>query len=150
MAETSLVKKLNIKPGYKVLILNAPQEYQLGELPEGVEIATNGSGTFELVQLFVYSRADIEQKALAAIQAVKPGSLLWFAYPKKTGKIKTDISRDSGWNTVVESGWEPVTQIAIDERWSALRFRPLGEIKVMTRKKKMGVDKFCIGHPAIP
>jgi len=142
MGETPLVKKLNIRPGYKVLILNAPQEYRafLGDVPEGVEIVTNGGGTFDLVQLFVYSRADVEQKALVAIKAVKPGGLLWFAYPKKSGKIKTDISRDSGWNTVVEAGWEGVTQIAIDDTWSALRFRPLSEIKVMTRKKQMGVD----------
>ena len=140
MAETSLVKKLNIKPGYKVLILNAPQGYQLGELPEGVETSTNASGKYDLVQLFVYNRSDIEQKAQAAMQAVKPGGLMWFTYPKKSGKIKTDISRDVGWNTVAEVGWEPVTQIAIDDTWSALRFRPLSEIKVMTRKKKMGVD----------
>lgn len=140
MAETSLVRKLNIKPGYKVLILNAAQGYQLEGLPEGVEVTRDSSGTFDLVQLFVYSRSDIEQKALEAMKAVRPGGLLWFAYPKKTGKIKTDISRDSGWNTVVEAGWEAVTQIAIDETWSALRFRPLSEIKVMTRKKQMGVD----------
>lgn len=50
-------------------------------------------------------------------------ALLWIAYPKKSGKIRSDISRDNGWELVFAAGYEPVTQVAIDDDWSALRFR---------------------------
>ncbi len=131
MADTTLTKKLGIKPNYKLLILNAPEGYleMLSSLPEGAEIKTHAEGSFDLVQIFLYNKADVEKYAPIGIQAVKPGGLLWFTYPKKTAKIKSDITRDTGWESVRAVGWRPVTQIAIDETWSALRFRPESEVK---------------------
>jgi hypothetical protein len=131
MADTSLAKKLGIKPDYKLLILNAPESYleTLGSLPEGTEIKTRAEGSFDLIQIFLYNKVDVEKFASMGIQAVKPGGLLWFTYPKKTAKIKSDITRDTGWESVRAVGWRPVTQIAIDETWSALRFRPESEVR---------------------
>ncbi len=131
MAETSLIKKLAIKSGYKLLVLNAPDGYlqQLGPLPEGAELSTNGAGPFDFVQMFAYSKADVDSMADAAINALKPGGLLWFAYPKKSSKIKTDITRDIGWDTVLKTGFETVSAIAIDDTWSALRFKLHQDIK---------------------
>jgi hypothetical protein len=136
MTTNPLLKKLLIKPGYRLLLLNAPEGYaaHLGALPDGVSLSTTADGQYDWVQLFVYSVADLHSRALPALQAVKPGGLMWFSYPKKTGSFKTDITRDHGWQPVIQAGWEGVTQIAIDSIWSALRFRPLSEIKVLTRK----------------
>jgi hypothetical protein len=133
MPDTPLIKKLGIKPGQKMLILNAPQDYlqQLETLPEGVQvkIAAEEPGTFDFVQLFVQNKSDIDNQAGTAIEALKDGGLLWFTYPKKSSKVKTDITRDHGWESVRSIGWRPVTQIAIDETWSALRYRPESEVK---------------------
>lgn len=135
MGNTSLIKKLLLKPGYRAVVLRAPEGYSdlLGELPEGVTFAQQADGVYDWVQLFVRSAAEVDMYAPAAMAAVKPGGLLWLTYPKQSSKIKTDINRDRGWQAVVASGWEGVTQIAVDETWSALRFRPLSEIKVLTR-----------------
>jgi hypothetical protein len=133
MAGSSLVKKLGIKPGQKPLILNAPEGYMLGALPQGVEVKTNAQGVFDFVQAFVRSKADVEGQAHTAIQALKPGGLLWLAYPKKSSKIKTDISRDAGWEPVRRAGMEGVSLIAIDDTWSAMRFRRADDVK--SRKK---------------
>jgi hypothetical protein len=137
MAETSVIKKLGIKPGHKLLILNAPEAYliTLSVLPEGVEVKTEAKGTFDAVQLFVYSKADVDQLAPAAIKAVKPGGLLWLSYPKKTSKIKTDINRDAGWDAVHKTGMEGVSLISIDDTWSAMRFRPASEVKSRRKDK---------------
>jgi hypothetical protein len=62
------------------------------------------------------------------------GKRLGFAYPKKTGAIKTDLSRDHGWQPLDRHDLLPVTQIALDETWSALRFRRRAEIQKLTRK----------------
>ncbi len=131
MADTSLAAKLQVKPGFKMLIMNAPQGYTdlLADLPAGAEFTTSGSGTFDFVQVFVYNKADIDKLAPQAIKAVKPGGMLWFSYPKKTGKIKTDIHRDDGWDAVNKAGWEGVRLISVDDTWSAFRVRPRSELK---------------------
>ncbi|MDG1276314.1 MAG: hypothetical protein P8O16_03470 [Algoriphagus sp.] len=60
---------------------------------------------------------------------------LWIAYPKKTSKkYKATINRDSGWGELEAHDFEGVRQIAIDEDWSALRFRKIKYIKTMNRK----------------
>jgi hypothetical protein len=133
MADTPLTKKLAIKPGYKLLILNAPDGYidRLDPLPDGATIHTKAADEsgFDFVQVFVRSKADVDANAQAAVGALKPGGLLWFAFPKKTSKIKTDVTRDVGWDTLTAMAYGPVTAIAIDDTWSALRFRPNSEVK---------------------
>src|SRR3712207_6025825 len=127
MADTPLAKKLGMKPGHKELVLNAPDGYlqMLAPLPEGAEVATTlGGGAFDLVQVFVRSKADMDSYAGPALEAVKSGGLLWFSYPKKTSRVKTDINRDVGWDSVTGAGWENIAQVSIDDTWSAGRFRP--------------------------
>ena len=133
--ETALIKKLGIKPGHRLLIMKAPEGYlrELAPLPGGPAVETNGQGPFDYVQLFVDKKGDIDANASKAIQALKPGGLLWFSYPKKSSAIKTDISRDVGWEAVYAAGFRPVTQIAIDATWSALRFRPRADVKPRAR-----------------
>jgi hypothetical protein len=135
MADTPLSKKLLIKPGCKLLVLNAPDGYleMLKPLPDGVEIKTNSDGSYDFVQLFIYNRADVETQIKVAVQALKPGGLLWLSYPKKSSKIKTDVTRDIGWDAVHEAGFDGVTLISIDDTWSAMRYRPLAEVNA--RKK---------------
>ena len=131
MADTPLQKKLGIKPGQTLLVLYAPEGYRslLGTLPKGATLSADAQGSFDFVQVFVREQADVSRTAATAVQAVKPGGLLWFTYPKKTSGVKTDITRDHGWDDLLSAGLRPVTQIAIDDTWSALRFRPLSEVK---------------------
>jgi hypothetical protein len=130
MPESSLTKKLVLKPGYRVLLLNAPAGYPalLGELPPGATLEENPAGQYDLVQAFVKSKAEAEALWPTAVEAVKPGGVLWMTYPKKTSAIKTDINRDSGWESLKAAGWNTVAAVAIDATWSALRFRPVSEI----------------------
>jgi hypothetical protein len=130
MPESSLTKKLVLKPGYRVLLLNAPAGYPalLGELPPGATLEENPAGQYDLVQGFVKSKAEAEAFWPTAVAAVKPGGVLWMSYPKKTSAIKTDINRDSGWESLKAAGWDTVAAVALDATWSALRFRPVTEI----------------------
>jgi hypothetical protein len=111
-------------------MLNAPEGYlqALGELPAGVTLATQADGAYDFVQLFVNDRAELERFGPTAFQAAKYDGMLWICYPKQTGKIKSDINRDSLWELTKPSGFRPVTQIAIDDTWSALRFRPAEKV----------------------
>jgi hypothetical protein len=144
MAQSPLIKRLRIKPGQRIIVINPPPGYldQLGDLPEGVglanqpedvELASEPEGvalanqageTFDFVHLFVKNVAELERLGPSAIHAVKHDGLLWISYPKRSSKVETDISRDVGWEVIKEAGLRPVTQVSIDAVWSALRFRP--------------------------
>jgi len=135
-------KKLMLHKATRALALNVPggdYEKLLGGLPEGVIVEsgqTGENGSYDFVHLFVTSVAELGEKGPFALAAIKHDGLLWFSYPKKTSKIKTDINRDAGWKTIREAGYEAVTQAAIDETWSALRFRPASAIPTLTRSFK--------------
>lgn len=123
----SIARKLLIKPGMKIGINNAPEHYRelLGELPAGTEVAVSPApGELDQLHLFVRSVAELEATAPAALGLVKYDGHLWIAYPKKSSKIKTDINRDVGWDVVKQAGLVGIASIAIDETWSAVRFRP--------------------------
>ncbi len=144
MPDTPLVKKLGIKPGQRLLLLHAPDGYRtrLGALPEDVELIEAAEeapvGMFDAIHLFVGNKAELDRMAPVAIAALRPGGLLWIAYPKKSAKTGADVTRDEGWDAVAAAGLRPVTQVAIDEVWSALRFRPVAEV-VSTSTRTWGV-----------
>lgn len=131
MADKSLVERFGIKPGQKLLILNAPDGAidLLRPLPDGVTLTTEAEGKHDFVIAFVDDKAAIDMLAPKAAGVLKPSGHLWFSYPKQSGNIKTDINRDAGWEAVHKLGLEGVRQISVDTTWSALRFRPSSEIK---------------------
>lgn len=126
----SLPKKLRLSPGYRALLLNAPAGYlhSLGELPMGVQFDFQPEGVYDFAQLFVRNRAELEQLGQVAFQAVKYDGLLWVCYPKQTAKVETNLNRDILWKLIEPRGLRPVTQIALDATWSALRFRPAEKV----------------------
>lgn len=133
MAESAVAKKLGVKPGQKLLLISPPQGFpgSLGPLPEGVSLAEEGKegAKYDLVLAFVARKSEVDSLALRALGSLKPGGILWFAYPKKSSATKTDISRDTGWDALSAAGLRPVSLVAIDDTWSALRFRPAADIK---------------------
>ena len=127
----NVLKKLGVKPGMQLLVLNAPSDVLelLGDLPPDVTTTVKPAGLHDFVLGFVRSKVEVDSIGAIALKASKPEGALWFAYPKKTGKIKTDLSRDSGWDLLSAHGYRPVSQIAIDETWTGFRFRPVERVK---------------------
>jgi len=133
MTDPTLIKKLGIKPKQRLLILNAPEGFseRIGTLlSTDIELLTTPtpSGNFDVVLQFVRNKAEVEEDTPKAIGMVKPGGRLWLSYPKQSSKVPTDVNRDMLWKIFPDSEWRPVTQISIDEIWSALRFRPKTEV----------------------
>jgi ribosomal protein L25 (general stress protein Ctc) len=126
MADAQLIKKLLIKPGMSLSIVNAPTGYLegLGPLPDGVRFADGPKGTLDFVQLFVRDRDEYGQLGPAALRAVKSDGILWICYPKKSSSVESNLDREAVWKLLEPAGLRPVAQVAIDEVWSGLRFRP--------------------------
>ena len=122
---TPLAQRLQIKSG-KLIVLNAPKGYAevLTTELNHLTVSTRASGQAEAVLLFVNSLAEVAERTPNAIKAVKPDGMLWIAYAKGTSKVKTDVNRDKLWAAVQPIGWQPVRQIALDDVWSAMRFKP--------------------------
>lgn len=129
-AGARLLKKLRMQPGRRVLILNAPSGYpdELGPLPEGVELAQEPEGIVDLLQVFARDLAELERLAPVAASAVKDDGLFWVSYPKKSSKVESDLSRDAVWRAVANTGPRLLTQIAVNDVWSALRFGPAEKV----------------------
>lgn len=137
-----LFKKLQFKGSDKILVLNAPAEFQpqLAAIADSVRVDTQPAGdeTYDFVMVFVNSCAEVQANAAPAVSRVKEDALLWFAYPKKSSKkYKTDLGRDDGWQPLGALGYEGVRMVAIDEDWSAFRLRHVNHIKALTRSEKM-------------
>ncbi len=128
---SALAKKLRLLAGMTALVLNAPPGYRelLGDLPVGVTLHTEPGGQSDFVHLFVHNRAELERQWPVALAALRRDGVLWLSYPKRSSKTETDLTRDEGWAVVSQAGLRPVTQVAIDDVWSALRFRPIELVK---------------------
>lgn len=125
---SSLIKKLRLHTIQQALVLKAPEGYlnALGELPAELSLSENidVKTKYEFVQVFALDRAEYEQLLPNALEAIEYDGLLWICYPKKNANIKSDLSRNVIWEMTKGTGIRPVSQVSIDETWSALRFRP--------------------------
>lgn len=123
----SASEKLGYAPGLRALVEGAPDAPKLG-------IESQGEGPHDLMLFFVRSAGEVAPVADRLDTLYRDGAKLWFAYPKKSGSIRADISRDHGWEALAALEFLPVTQVALDDDWSALRFRRRSEIPRLTRK----------------
>jgi hypothetical protein len=131
MAEKPVAAKLGLKPGFSVQLFAPAADWAglLGPLPADATVSQDGNGPFDAVIVFIPTTATLTTHSAAAIAALKPGGLMWLVYPKKTGGIASDMTRERAWEAFVHLGWRAVSQIALDDTWSALRFRPVADVK---------------------
>jgi hypothetical protein len=138
MTENQILKKLRLTDQNPVLIINAPEEFQETQKHIRSDVHRQTSQQYGFILVFVKNQADINQFLPTSLSALQGDGYFWVAYPKKTStKYVSDISRDKGWEILGKHNYEPVTQIAIDQDWSALRFRQADNIKQMKPKKAL-------------
>ena len=136
----STFAKLNLKDQADIVIVNAPASFE----PEiatlrGVTVrrALADAKQVDFSLTFATTQKEVDALAKAIARKAAGDAIVWIAYPKKTSKKYTcEFNRDSGWPTMGEAGFEPVRMVAIDEDWSALRFRRAEFIKNMTRPEE--------------
>jgi hypothetical protein len=132
---TPLFKKLNLGAQSVIHVLNAPASFAL-ELAalKDITIKRSVSGRVQFALAFVITQAELDAASAKLTQACEGDAILWMVYPKGTSKkYRCEFNRDSGWPVLGAAGFEPVRMVAVDDDWSALRFRRVEHIKTMAR-----------------
>jgi hypothetical protein len=137
--------KLNLKNQTEILILNAPESFEpeLAAL-NSIAIRRNVGDLKEIAfsLAFVTKQKEVDAIARTIARKAQGDAIVWFAYPKGTSKkYKCDFNRDTGWAALGEAGFESVRMVAIDEDWSALRFRRVEFVQSMARDKTRALTK---------
>lgn len=127
MPGKTAAEKMMIKPGRSVRLVNAPEGAAgLLGLPDGarpVDAGGDPTAQADVIVLFAHHRADLEALLPGLRPAVAPGGMIWVAYHKGASPVKTDINRDSIWAYARTVEMDAVSQVSIDDDWSALRLR---------------------------
>ena len=140
IAASPLFKKLNLGVHQEIAVFNAPESFE-SELKQlkGVKI-TRDPGKPKGVKFglaFAITQAQLDRAAKILAAGSEGDAVIWFAYPKGSSKrYACEFNRDTGWQVIRGAGFDSVRQVAIDEDWTALRFRRVEYIKDSVRQGK--------------
>jgi len=121
-----IIKKFKFKDNG--VVLNAPSAIEKEFVKLGFNTNFDKKVKSKNTLVFINNNKEYLNFLKNSLKNVEPDSILWFAYPKGTSKVKTDINRDTIRVTGEEYGITTVTAISIDDTWSALRFRPVDRV----------------------
>lgn len=123
-SRTPLVKKLGIKPGFKVFFANPPDNLQtlLGELPKNLTLLNKPMNPVDYIHLFTKNREELQTQLPILKEALAINGLFWISWPKKAAKVATDLDGNVVRDIGLRNGLVDVKVCAVDEIWSGLKF----------------------------
>src|SRR5262245_18191512 len=133
---TPLPRKLGIKDGHAVALLEAPDSFAvtLTPLPQDVALHTDfaAASSYDIILFFTKSRAELQRRFRALMKALDPDGGLWVAWPKKASCVATDVTEDVVRDIALAAGLVDNKVCAIDDTWSGLRL----VVRLVNRPKK--------------
>jgi len=129
-----LLRKLNYKGQERIALINAEEDFALALSAELKSVVIDKEidprYPYSFIILFVKSVSEVEHITPMALHNLMADGILWFCYPKKSSnKYNTDLDRDHGWKTLIDSGLHGIRMVSVDNDWSAFRFRNAKYIK---------------------
>jgi hypothetical protein len=120
-----IAKKLQIKPKTRWLFYNAPDNWLslLDPVPEGLQFSSDPDNTFDGLLMFVSDSAAITNGLHIIGTLLKPETIFWIAYPKKSSGLNSGLHMMGNWDEPANYGLRIVTSVAINDTWTALRFK---------------------------
>ncbi len=123
----TLFEKLNLGDRQEIVVLQAPESFspELAKLPVAtIHHRLESAPQCDFWLAFATRKSEVDRLAGPIAKRAKGDAIVWFAYPKGTSKKYTcDFNRDNGWGALQKLGFDTVRSVAIDEDWTALRFR---------------------------
>jgi hypothetical protein len=120
---TPLAKKLGLKPGNLVSVLNAPAGFRklLDPVPDGVRFVAKFDHGAQIVHTFATMKSELAKILAACRNSLAPDATIWVSWPKKTAKVATDITEDVVRSVALPLGLVDIKVCAVDETWSGLK-----------------------------
>lgn len=122
-SQTPLAKKLGIKEGYRVRLVNAPAHYHelFTDMPQQINFVTDSNTTKHLVHYFTTAAATLQRDITSLRKEIFPNGSIWISWPKKASKVPTDITEDTIRTMALANGLVDVKVCAVDDVWSGLK-----------------------------
>jgi len=135
----AILKKLNYKEGQPLFVIHPPVTFEdmIQTLPDQTSVFYEIKPTDEVdfMMVFTMKKSELNELFESFLPCLNEDAIVWIAYPKGTSeKYKCDFKRDDCWELMAPWQMMPVRQVAIDDDWSALRFR---NVKYIKSKKHM-------------
>ena len=123
-SSTPLAKKLGIKEGSRIGLVNAPQGFQsdLGKLPENAEFVARLTNSLDIILFFVLTQRELARDFSKLAKKLVANGMIWIAWPKKSSGVTTDLSFESVQRIGLDAGLVDVKICAVDDTWSGLKF----------------------------
>ena len=120
---TPLAKKLGIKEGFKIRLVNNPEYYLelFDDFPENVIIKSEKKSKKNLIHFFTKEASELTDNIVLLKNEIEENGMIWISWPKKASKIQTDITEDTVRNMALKNGLVDVKVCAVDEIWSGLK-----------------------------
>ena len=137
MDQKSVAQKMYIKPKMNGIILNKPEgvSTDLFGFESSVQLDAQPDSPLSFIIMFAKSTvAELERNAKQAVNLMGNNTMLWVAYPKKSGSISSELDRDSSVEALDNHGLQGVSQIALNADWSLIRFKYRSDTEMLTYK----------------
>ncbi|HEX6650024.1 MAG TPA: hypothetical protein VF075_10800 [Pyrinomonadaceae bacterium] len=123
-SSTPLAKKLGIKEGSRIGLVNAPKGFEdyLGELPDKAEFVSRLTNSLDIILLFVLTERALARDFSKLSKKLKSNGMIWIAWPKKSSGVATDLVFENVQRIGLDAGLVDVKICAIDDMWSGLKF----------------------------
>jgi hypothetical protein len=120
---TPLLKKLGIKPGFKMMWVNAPGHYPqlLGKLPEAVQVVSRPETLVNFIHFFPRDRKEYEKRLPELKKSLASDGMIWVSWPKAVSEIPTDVTEKLVRGYALKIGLVDIKVCAVDETWSGLK-----------------------------
>lgn len=122
---TPLSKKLGIKEGFSILLINQPNHYfdLFTDFPENVSFMDDPKPeSADFIHLFCSTASELTKHISVCKKALKKNGTFWVSWPKGSSKLKTDLKREPVRDHLLAIGLVDVKVAAVDEDWSGLKF----------------------------
>ena len=120
MSDKPVAERLQVKGDRRVVVIGASAAL---EKTVGASKARGDVATADVVLLFAPDRKSLDASLPKLHKTMLPAAIFWIAYPKLSSKLAADLSRDIIHALAPAYGLDTVSQIAIDDDWSALRLK---------------------------
>lgn len=139
--ENRLLKKLQIKPGFRLRVINAPANVQaiFEPIPTNITFSLNMESEFDALFIFAQTKANMLEALDHTAQHIKAKTICWIMYPKSKSGLATDLNLMQSWEDLKKYQLAPCASAAVNDTWTALRIKP----EMATKKSGLGNEEIA-------